>query len=174
MQWLHANKISINIAKTEVIIFRRKKKQLDFVLNLKIMLEKTPSIKLCKISSYIFRQISWLVSHINHLSQKLVKANAMLCKLCHYVNEATIKSIYHTIFLSHLSYVSTAWGQNLNPKHCITFLQKKAIWIISFAQYDVHTWPIFVKLNIIRFPDLISLCNCSSINIFLVRLLQFF
>ena len=36
IQWLNANKISVNITKSEVIIFRRKKKQLDFDLNLKI------------------------------------------------------------------------------------------------------------------------------------------
>ena len=35
-QWLHANKIYFNVAKAEVIIFRRQKKQLDFDLNLKI------------------------------------------------------------------------------------------------------------------------------------------
>ena len=40
IQWLHANKIYINVAKTEVIIFRRKKKQLDFDFNLKICGEK--------------------------------------------------------------------------------------------------------------------------------------
>ena len=32
--------------------------------------------------------------------------------------------------------------------------------IISFARYNAHTLPIFAKLNIIKFPDLISLCNC--------------
>ena len=31
--------------------------------------------------------------HIDHLSQKLVKVNAMLCKLWHFVNIAAIKSI---------------------------------------------------------------------------------
>ena len=36
IQRLNANKISVNITKSEVIIFRRKKKQLDFDLNLKI------------------------------------------------------------------------------------------------------------------------------------------
>ena len=41
-------------------------------------------------------------------SQKLVKANAMLCKLWQFVNVATIKSIYCAIFYSHLSYVCTA------------------------------------------------------------------
>ena len=69
----------------------------------------------------------------------------MLCKLCHYVNEATIKSIYYVVFHSHLSYVCTAWGQNLNPKHRINLLQKKAMRITSFAHYDAHVLPIFVK-----------------------------
>ena len=84
----------------------------------------------------------------------------MLRKLCHYVNEATIKSICFAIFHSHLSYVCTAWGQNLNPKHRKNLLQKKAMRIISFACYDAHTLPIFAELNIIKFSDLISLCNC--------------
>ena len=111
---------------------------------------------------YLNQYLDWS-SHVNHLSHKLVKANDILCKLCHYVNEATIKSIYYAIFHSHLSYVCTAWDQNLNPKHCINLLQKKAIQIISCAQYDAHTLPIFAKLNIIKFSDLISLCNCLFI-----------
>ena len=34
------------------------------------------------------------------------------------------------------------------------------MWIISFASFDAHTLPIFAKLNIIKFPDFISFCNC--------------
>ena len=36
VQWLNCNKISLIVAKTEVVIFRRKKKQLDCDLNLKL------------------------------------------------------------------------------------------------------------------------------------------
>ena len=97
--------------------------------------------------------------HVNHLRQKLVKANAMLCKFRHIVSVATIKSIYYAIFHSHLSYVCTAWGQNLNSKHHINLLQKKAMRIISFAPFVAHTLTIFAKLNIIKFPDLVSSCN---------------
>ena len=111
---------------------------------------------------YLDEYLDWS-PHINHLSHKLVKANAMLCKLCHYVNEVTIKSIYYAIFDSHLSYDCTTWGQNLNPKHCINILQKRAMEIISFAHCDVDTLPIFAKLNVITFSDLISLCNCLFI-----------
>ena len=154
IQWLHANKISLNVAKTEVIIFRSKKKQLDFDLNLMICGKKLEASSYLKyLGIYLDQYLDWS-PHVNHRSHKLVNANARLCRLDHYVSEATIKSIYYAIFHSHLSYVCTAWGQNLNPKHCINLLQKKAIQIISCAQYDAHTLPIF---------DLISLCNCLFI-----------
>ena len=96
--------------------------------------------------------------HINHLSHELGEANAMLCKLCHYVNEATIKSIYYAIFI-HIIHVCTALGQNLNPKYCINLLQKKAMQVISFAQYNAHTLPVFAKLNKIKSSDRILFCN---------------
>ena len=154
VQWLNANKTSLNVAKTEVVILRRKKKQLD-----------KPSNYVRYLGVYLDGYLNWS-PHINHLSQKLVKANAMLSKLRHLVNVATIKSIYYAIFHSHLSYVCTAWGQNLNSKHHINLLQKNVMQIISFGSFNAHTLPIFVKLSIIKFPDLISFCNCLSINIF--------
>ena len=40
---------------------------------------------------------------------------------------------------------------------------EKTMPVISFASFDAHTLPIFAKLNIIKFPDLISFCNCLFI-----------
>ena len=104
--------------------------------------------------------------HINHLSQKLIKSTAMLGKLCQWSNyqiDYQNYQIYYAIFHSHLLYVCTASGQNLNSKHRANLLQKKAMRIISFASFDAHTLPIFAKLNTIKFPDLISFCNCLFI-----------
>ena len=113
-------------SKTEVIIFSRKKKELDLDLKLKICVEKLQASSYVKyLGIYFGENLDWS-PHINHLSRKLVKANAILCKLCRYVNEATIKSIYYTIFHSHLLYVCTAWIHNLNPEHRTNLFQKKA------------------------------------------------
>ena len=50
--------------------------------------------------------------------------------MSNHVNDLIIiKSIYYAIFHFHLSYVFSAWGQNLNPKNRINLLQKKAIQI---------------------------------------------
>ena len=123
ISWLNANRFSLNVAKTEVVIFRIKKKQLDCDLNLKLCGEKLkPSNYVRYLGIYLDEYLN-LSPHINYLSQKLVKATAILCKLRYFVNVATIKSIYYAIFHSHLSYVCTAWGQNLNSKHRINLLK---------------------------------------------------
>ena len=67
------------------------------------------------------------------------------------------------VFFIPIFYVSTAWGQNLDPKHRKILLPKKIMQIISFAHSGARTLPIFAKLNIIKFSDLISLCNCLLI-----------
>ena len=132
-------------------------------LKLKICGKKLEAYNYVKyLGIYLDQYLDWS-PHVSHLRHKLVKTNAMLCKLHHYVNKATIKSVYYAIFHFHLSYVCTAWGKNLNPKHCINLLQQKDIQIISFAQYDAHTIPISAKLNITTFSDLILLCNCFFI-----------
>ena len=64
----------------------------------------------------------------------------------------TLKNIYYAIFSSHLIYSilygSQIWGQNIN----ITYIDKISIirrmqytCIITFAQFNAHTDPIFKK-----------------------------
>ena len=97
VQWLNANRISLNVAKTEIVIFRRKKKHLDCDLNLNSCGEKLKlSNYVTYLGIYLDEYLNWS-HHINHLSQKLVKASAMLCKLRHFVNLATMESIYYAI-----------------------------------------------------------------------------
>ena len=144
---LNANRISLNVAKTDVVIIRRKKNHLDCNLNLKLCGKKLKPLNYVRYLCIYLDEHLNRSPHINHLSQKLVKANAMLFKLWNFVNVATIKSIYYAIFHSHFSYVCTAWGQNLNSKHWINLLQKKAMRIISFAFFDAHTLPIFAFCN---------------------------
>ena len=95
---------------------------------------------------------------------KLNKANAILCKIRHYVNETTLRSIYYAIFQSYLSCVCTARGQNIKYNHRISILQRKAMKIIFFSDFNEHTTPLFSKAKILRFSDIIQLENCIFAN----------
>ena len=59
IQWLHDKKISLNSAKTEVIIFRRKKEHLDFDLNLNLNVKY--------LGLYLDEYLNWS-PFINHLT----------------------------------------------------------------------------------------------------------
>ena len=44
------------------------------------------------------------------------------------------------------------------------FCKKKFLWVIYFLNHNAHTSPLFRELNILKFPDKISLKNCLFID----------
>ena len=84
-KWLNAIKISLNVDKTEMILFKPTKKPLDCQLKLKLngkRLCQTSSVKYCGIK--IDRYPNWQ-DHINNIAINLNKANAMLYKVRQFV-----------------------------------------------------------------------------------------
>ena len=92
--------------------------------------------------------------HINEISTTLIKGNAMLSKLRHFVNKDILLSVYYGIFHSHQAKFS------LNR---ITLLQKRAIRILHSAAYRDHT-SLFHRSKVLKFVDIVSLENCIFVN----------
>ena len=107
----NANKIFLNVDKTEMILFKPVKKPLDCQLKLKLnrkRLYQTSSVKYLGVK--VDQYLNWQ-DHINNIAIKLNKANAMLYKGRQFDNEKTLISIYHAFFDSRLNYASIDWGK---------------------------------------------------------------
>ena len=65
--------------------------------------------------------------HINEVSTKLIRANAVLFKIRNYVNPKILKSIYFAMFESHLNYSSLVWAQNPGSTKHLIILQKSPL-----------------------------------------------
>ena len=111
----------------------------------------------------IDKNLTWK-DHINTVSIKLNKANAMLSKIRHYVDRKTLKLIYHAIFESHLYYASLVWAQNSSSIKRLYILQKKALRLMYFLKRNSHTGPLFNDSGILKLFDKISLGNCLFIS----------
>ena len=98
--WLKANKIALNVAKTEFLFFRSPTKaKIDFP-KLKIdgkVLYPSQTVKYLGI--YIDEFLSFN-QHANYLVNKLRRNNGMLSKIRHFVPENVLRSIYFSIFES--------------------------------------------------------------------------
>ena len=107
--------------------------------------------------------VSWQY-HLNDISIKLNRANALLFKMRKYVSLKILGSIYFAIFDSYLSYCCLVWAQNCSTIQRIIILQKKAIRIINFQPRNFHTSPLFKQNSILKFQDKICLENILFIS----------
>ena len=101
------------------------KNQLDHELEIKLsgkQLYQTDSVKCLRI--HLDKYLTWK-HEINNVAIKLDKGNSTLSKIRNYVGIKTLKSIYHAIFESHLSYASLLWAQNSSSLKRLYILQKK-------------------------------------------------
>ena len=164
LNWLHANKIALNATKTEVIIFRNPKKQLNYDIRLKLNGKYiSPSSHVKYLGILLDEHLSWNF-HLNSLATKLRKTNGIISKLRHFVPRSTMRSIYFALFHSHISYASIVWGQNISNTSRIFLLQKAAIRLLTFSNFDAHTKPLFSLVSILTLPDLIFLFNTILIH----------
>ena len=81
MMWMQINKLTVNVDKTKVAIFRKPRMKLpanidDILLNGNVI-EKGSSMKFQGI--ILDENLSWL-SHINYIKSKIAKAIVIICK----------------------------------------------------------------------------------------------
>ena len=131
--WLNTNKISLNVAKTEIKFFKTKYKPHDPGLRLKLcrkILNRTNYVRylVIKTDENLNRKI-----HIHDLASKLNRANSVLSKLKHFVSSEILRSVYFAMFRSHVNYVCLTCSLTKYPHDKIFILQKKAPRIINFA-----------------------------------------
>ena len=153
-KWLCANKLSLNIKKTKYMIFCRQGKKQHTLLNIKIkntLVEQVQNFDFLGIT--LNQNLSW-GSHIDKVSYKISRCIGILRKLRFYLPEFTLKSIYNSLLLPHLTYGILAWGGN--TLH-LWKLQKKAVRIIKNKKYNSHTDPIFKSLNYLKVDDIYEL-----------------
>ena len=86
VSWLNGNKISLNIKKTEMLIFKSKQKKFEGDLKIKLCGKRLyPSESVKYLHVKINTNLRWQY-HVNDLSIKLKKANALLFKMRKYVS----------------------------------------------------------------------------------------
>ena len=152
--WVNVNQITLNVAKTEVILFKTKHKPCNTGLTLKLCRKRLYKAKyLGYLGMKIGENLNWKI-HIHDLVSKLNGANAIFAKLRHFVNSEILRSTYFAIFHSHLNYVCIAWRF---PQQKVSFLQKIALRIMNFAPFNAHTTLLFKNCNILKFADIINI-----------------
>ena len=160
IDWLRANKISVNTNKTKVLIYKPKTKKIYKNLNFRISgqkIEISDSIKY--LGLHVQDTLEWDI-HLNVIIKKLQRAIGLLSKIRHYVPKWLLRTIYFSLFNSHLIYGCEIWGQRETQLfRNVQELQDKAIRIINFKLDDFDINSLYHENKILKITDFIALKN---------------
>ena len=96
--------------------------------------------------------------HLTNLEKKLSRSIGLLSKTKHYLPKFLLKTIYYSLFNSHLIYGCEVWGQNQNNVlvHRLQKLQEKAVCLINFETNTNVVDRLLKDSNILKLTDFIE------------------
>ena len=98
VQWLRANKIVLNVNKTDILILRSPRKQITKKMNFLLTGQKVRQKTYTKYLGVLLDEHLLFKEHINILKQKLNEANDILVKLRHHLPSDILKTVYYSHF----------------------------------------------------------------------------
>ena len=157
-QWFKLNKLSLNVQKSNYMLFSNKK-----VATLPIKLD---GVELARVTFTKFlgviidEKFTW-IHHIETVKKKICKAIGSMYRIRDKVDNDSLLMIYNALILPYLMYCCELWGNT----YCIRInrlklLQKRAVRKINNAEYRDHTSALFKKYRILKLEDLITLHTC--------------
>jgi len=154
--WFKLNKLSLNIDKTNFMIFKNKhSNKPDLTFEVKIGNKDIHKVNTTKfLGILIDSNLSWK-SHTSHIIKIVSKYNGIIRRVKPYLPLDSLKTLYNTFILPYLSYCALIWADknnsNLEPLYLI---QKKAIRTCTNSVWLAHTNPLFSQLKTLKIRDI--------------------
>ena len=155
-EWLNANKLSLNISKTNYMLFGSKsicKPNVPFHLTINnVKIERITNVKFLGV--LIDDNLSWK-NHVEYVSSKISKCIGVIYRIKNLIDSNTLKLLYHAMIEPYLSYCIIVWGgANPTTLYKLVTLQKRALRLLNRSSYLAHCEPLFKKSEILTLADM--------------------
>ena len=157
-KWLDANKLALNVDKTNFVIFHSPQKPLYENITIKFGKQHVTKANHVKFLGLLLDEnLSWK-HHLSELSRKLTRTCGIFFKVRHLLPTDVLVSLYYSLFASFLQYGIVVWGLTyetyIKP---IFILQKKVVRAITFNNFSAPSAPIFLTLRLLKLQDLFEM-----------------
>ena len=109
-EWLTANKLNLNIKKSNFVIFHPNQKKVIHKLNINVLDHKSGTYISLEQKNYVKYlgvlldcNLSWN-SHIDHIAMKISKIVGIIARLRHFVPTHTLLNIYRALINPYIFY----------------------------------------------------------------------
>ena len=166
-EWFKANKLSLNLSKTNYIIFRSKKKILPILdSGLKINNKAISQVTTTKFLGVYVDEYLTFNDHVSIIAKKVSKNIGIISRIRHVLQRPILLNLYNTLILPYLSYCNIVWASNYHSHLTrLIILQKRIVRIICGVTYNQSTLTYFKKLRILSLLNI----NKMQTGLFMYR-----
>ena len=156
--WFYTNKLSINVKKSNFIIFRPRQNRQTLDLAFNISNYSIDRVKEATFLGVILDEHLTWKSHIHNVARKVSKAIGIIYKSSFCLNNSSLRMLYFSLIYPYLFYCVSVWASTYpsNLRRLIT-LQKRVVRIMSRSAFDAHTDPLFKNLKILNLESIYKL-----------------
>ena len=154
--WLVANKLSLNIKKSNYILFHKSNQNIvtppSLVVVNNVSLERVDYTKFLGI--VIDSGLTWSM-HTLAVQNKVAQGTAILFRTRKFLNKCTLLMLYYSLIYPHLMYGVEVWGK-CSPLYLnkIIKAQKRAVKALTFSKLRDPSAPIFRNLELLTFSKI--------------------
>ena len=154
--WFQVNKLFINAKKTNFMVFSSGVCRSE--LNITLCNSTLDRVNVCRfLGVLIDSHLTWK-DHTQHVSNKLYRFLSIMYRVGQYLPVSAKRTLYCSLFLPYITYCCEVWGTTYKTTlQTIVTCQKKAIRIIIGAAKRTHSSPLFAKLKLLKFVDIVTL-----------------
>ena len=164
VEWCFANKMTLHPKKTKWMIFSHSNTKEKLILQgteIERIMDNS-SFKL--VGVHIDPKLTWK-SHISHIRAKIGQAMSLIIRSKNTLTKKIKILLYKALIQSQLEYCLPVWGNALESHiEPLNVMQRKAIRIVTEANYNSHTEPLFHQIKALTIKDL-YLLRCARIGL---------
>ena len=154
--WFRANKLSLNVNKTNYIIFRNRSRNC-FDSNFHIVIDdkNIERVSYTKfLGVFVDEDLNWK-HHASEIALKISRNIGVLNRVKHILPFDSLLTLYYTLIHPHFLYCNIVWGgASQTALNRLVCLQKRALRVISRSEYRAPSSPLFKRFGILKLPDI--------------------
>ena len=163
-QWLCVNRLSLNIEKTNFIVFHPFNKPVKENITLLIHRKAIAETKFVKYLGVLMDSTLTWNFHIDNIAKKISRSIGILYKIRPFADLSVMTKLYYSIIYPHLIYAIQIWGSTFdNQIEKLSKLQKKALRVITNSNTHLitgmytHSLPLFYSLKMLKIKEIYEL-----------------
>ena len=161
VKWFKINKLSLNIKKSNFIIFSGKK-----VYNKDLSKIEIESIQMPQVASTRFlgiiidESLSWR-EQIFDVCRKVSKSIGIIRRVRNLISKKCLLTLYYSLIYPYLSYCNIVWGSTFTTSlQKIKILQNRFVRLATRSVWDATSAPLFLQLQILNIYDINKYLIC--------------